>query len=70
MPLSTREITFNSEVTEVSSNISIISDNIEEGNETFVVGVFDFGGDFSFDVILPEDSLVVIIDDDVSTFSK
>ena len=53
----------NSEITEVSFNISIINDNVTEGDETFLVGVSSLI-EFEIDVQLPESSVVLIADDD------
>ena len=55
--------TLNSEITEVSFNISIIDDEVTEGDETFLVGVSSLN-EFEIDVQLPESSVVLILDDE------
>ena len=56
-------VTLNSEITQASFNITILDDEIREGVECFIIGAFIID-EIDIDVRLPEDSTVVINDDD------
>ena len=56
-------LTFNSEITEASFNITIIDDDIVEGEETFFVGLLSVS-DFEINVLVAEGTVVLIFDDD------